>query len=278
MEVLQCLGRCHSFLELRLVLQLHLLQLRLQVGLGRLLLLDRLQVGGSLCRRVRHQLLVVRLRVLFVDLHLRHLLLEVLLQEVHHRHDARRLLALLHVRPEGFRRRRRRLLRPAGGHLHQGGPAHVPGDALPLRDLLLRRRLVELRVVELVQAVRRHLQDLHRCRVSRHRLLVLRVLLLPGRGRVRHLRVQVLDALLQGADLLRQRLDHGLGVGLRLLQVRDGELQRLQLVLRLVEPGLAVRLLLVVRLLLLLQERHHLIHHREDLAEVHLPPAERHHK
>mmetsp|Transcript_93822 Transcript_93822/g.261193 ORF Transcript_93822/g.261193 Transcript_93822/m.261193 type:complete len:265 (-) Transcript_93822:667-1461(-) len=218
-EVLDGLGRGHGLHHLGLLLQAHLLQVGLHVCFGALLLLDGLCVRRALGSGLRHELLVLGLRVLLLDLYLLQLLVEVGHQHAHHVEDAGILLALLRVGAEGLRRRRRRI---------PPGPRRaVRGDLDEARG--------QLRIVEGVQALRRKLQDFLGSGVGRERLGVLCMLGLPVLSGLRHAGVQFFDALLQGSNLLRERCDHALGVIRCLLQVRDCEVEALLLVLCLVQ-------------------------------------------
>mmetsp|Transcript_64521 Transcript_64521/g.166047 ORF Transcript_64521/g.166047 Transcript_64521/m.166047 type:complete len:251 (-) Transcript_64521:311-1063(-) len=216
------------------------LQRSFHVRLGHALLGQKLRVGSALLGGAGHHARVVGLRVLLRRLSLGHLLVKVLDEEVDHRDHARVLPRLLGVRAEGLGRRRRRVLvllphvlgdlrehrdagagDAAGSRGRRQGAAVVYGDAVLLRQLLLRGGLVQLRVVEFVEAVLGEHDELLGGAVAGHELRVLRMLLLPLLGRLRHGLVERDDARLQGRDLLRERLDALLGLGDHRLKVRD---------------------------------------------------------
>mmetsp|Transcript_39 Transcript_39/g.87 ORF Transcript_39/g.87 Transcript_39/m.87 type:complete len:685 (+) Transcript_39:40-2094(+) len=243
------------------LLALEVQELGLGLGEGALLLAAGGGVGGALGLAVRDEGLVVLLCVLLHELILLHLLLQVLNQHVHQPQDTSsvRLGVALHLRG-GLRRVAVR------ANLHEG-----------FLLLLLLRLLVVLGVVELVQAVLRHAQQLQGRVVVRGLLGVVLVLLLAHGGGLLHGGVQLLDGLVQGGDL-------GLGGGDGVLRGGDAGggavelvLELLALVLGLVDLGLAERHLLIVVLLLLLQGSHHLVNQGGHLLESLLLAAQRHH-
>mmetsp|Transcript_92484 Transcript_92484/g.299227 ORF Transcript_92484/g.299227 Transcript_92484/m.299227 type:complete len:200 (-) Transcript_92484:1461-2060(-) len=174
-----------------------LLEVRLHLAQHVLLLGEGRRILGTLLCRVLHCSHIVRLCVLLLRFGLRHLLVEVLDQEVHHRHHAQVLLGLLGVRAEGLGRRGRgipRLL--VRRDLRKDGPghAHVCHDAVICRQLLLRWRLVQLGVVELVQPVLCEPEEFFSCCVGRHQLFVLLVFFFPLLGCLGNRLIQLLDS------------------------------------------------------------------------------------
>merc|ERR1719421_293472 len=213
------------------------------------------------------------LRRLLVVLSLGDGVAQLLRQVVHERQHAVALPLLLLIRAPSLRRRRRRVPVPVhGAHL---GEAHRARVRLAVQHRFLQRRgggrglLVLVRAVELVQAVLRLLDELQRRVVllrERQELLVL--LLALARG-VAYGLVQLLHLGLQAGHL---RGDH-LHALLRLGDERAGRLHLPLEVLLLVrargEVLVAEALLRVVRLLLALQDAHHVLDHLDDLREVH---------
>mmetsp|Transcript_30687 Transcript_30687/g.82162 ORF Transcript_30687/g.82162 Transcript_30687/m.82162 type:complete len:375 (+) Transcript_30687:3-1127(+) len=269
MDVLQR-ARQVSLAFLQRVLQL--LQVALKARLGRLLVREALGVRSPLVGGVLHQLLVVGLRVLLGRLRLGHLLVQVSDEQENHLDHPAVLPRLLGVDAEGLRRRRGGGLLVVLRDLHE---RHVLGDRIHRGALHLRWGNIHLGVVELVQAVEGHLQQLLGGGVVGHQLLVVGILLLPLLRRGGHLLVQRLDGgrelrdLLGGSgDALLGRRDARLGVG-------DVLLEGLLLVVRGVQFSAAVLLLAVVVLLLLLQGRNHLVDHGDDLLEADLLAAQR---
>merc|ERR1719213_899886 len=172
------------------------------------------------------------------------------------------LPVLLLVRTPRVRRRRRSSLANVGAELHKhrlrGARDHhrrfrrdhvrAAGrgeDLLLVSQLLLRSLLVQVRAVELVQAVLRLLNKLQRGVVLRLELEEVTVLLLALLRGFRHSLVQRLDVLLQSRDLLGSLLPG------RHVLVAEG-------------------LLRVIVLLLLLENEDHAVDHRNHLGEVHL--------
>merc|ERR1719506_1211496 len=235
----------HQVRSRRGLILLRRIEVALKSGLLALLLGDRLAVRRTLLRALLHQLLVILLRVRLVlrirlDLHLK-LVLEL--------RDQRRRAArvLLRVSARSRRRRwrgdavvRRRAdarecddTRASNARLRgccllritRVSATRVYVDSLFLRQLASLWRLVNRRVVELVQAVLCDAQQLHSrivLRRHRHELLVL------GLARLRSLRDRLVernDAVLQSLDLILQRRDAA-------LHILDGRRQTLQLVLQ----------------------------------------------
>mmetsp|Transcript_32159 Transcript_32159/g.58807 ORF Transcript_32159/g.58807 Transcript_32159/m.58807 type:complete len:270 (-) Transcript_32159:667-1476(-) len=102
------------------------------------------------------------------------------------------------------------------------------------------------------------------------------MLFLPGLGCFRDLLVELLDAFSQGLDLIGESGDGLLGFLNGQLQVRDGLLKTLDLVIGGVELLLAVGLLLVIFPLLLSENLNELIYEGEDLLKAHLLAGECH--
>merc|ERR1719503_247028 len=249
----------------------------LEIGLGALLVGEHLAVLGALGGGVGHEGLVVLLGVLLGELGLGHLLVQVLDQEIDHRDDAVALLALL-----------LELLWCLGGragvglgeHGHSGacnatwsfswcqGAASSEGGTVLIGELTLWRGLVELWVVELVQAVLGELQELLCGGVACHEGGVVRSLLLALLGCLSDGLVQGTDAIAKGINLLLQSEDALLGICNGLLQVRDSALSCLLLVLSLVKLSLAVFLLAFIINLLLLQLSGEIIDELDDLLEA----------
>merc|ERR1719253_563998 len=134
-------------------------------------------------------------------------------------------------------------------------------QALLLRQLALRRRLVHRGVVELVEAVLRDVKELERGIVLRRRLDEVLVLLLALLRLLRDLGHELRDRLLVLADARLEALDPTLRV---LLRVLGG-----------VELPVAPRLLRLIIRLLLVERHDHVIDHLDHLLEALLLPAER---
>merc|ERR1719236_456591 len=260
-----------------------LVQVTLQAGLLGLLLRDGLAVTRALLRAVRHQLLVVLLGGLLLHVVGLHLHLQVIRQLLDQRRRATSVLLLVRA----LRRRRRRSHARLAEHRDASARNTSLGsrgllsitrirttrlhvDALLLSELTALRGVVRGRVVELVQAVLRNAQELHRGVVLRLHRGVLRVLSLTGLRRLGDRLVQSNDAVAQGLDIVLKRSNALLHLRNRGLQTRDLALQLALLVLRGVELRLAPLLLRLVLLLLLLQQDNHVIDHLDDLLETSL--------
>merc|ERR1719313_494158 len=273
------------------VLRAH--QVRLEPRLLRFLLGDGLGIGGALGNAVRHEFLVILLRLGLIALRDLDLHLQVALQLLDECDRAARVL--LRVRVHGLGRRRGSVLH---AHLREDGhagagdaarrasrlglgnagvsAARVNVDLLLLSKRALRRRDVERRVVELVHAVLRDLQELERGVVLRRRRHELLVLVLALRGRLLHGLVSVLDALLQDGELVDERRDARLGLRDLRLEPRDAALEVFLRVFRGVELGRAPLEVRIVVLLLLSELHNQFVNHLEDLLEADLLAAERH--
>merc|ERR1719352_2106891 len=267
MELRDVLTQGQQFARRPLVVLRGLVEVTLQAGLLGLLLRDGLAVTRALLLRV-------------VGLHLH---LQVIRQLLDQRRRATSVLLLVRA----LRRRRRRSHARLAEHRDArtrntslGGRSllsitrirttrlHV--DALLLRELAALRGVVRGRVVELVQAVLRNAEELHRGVVLRLHRGVLRVLGLTGLRRLGDRLVQSNDAVAQGLDVVLKRCNALLHLRDRGLQTRDLALELALLVLRSVELRLAPLLLRLVILLLLLQQDNHVIDHLDDLLETSL--------
>merc|ERR1719313_3094577 len=197
------------------------------------------------------------------------------------------LAVFLLVRTPRVRRRRRSSLAHVGAELHKhslrGARDHdrrlrrdhvrAAGrgeDLLLVGQLLLRSLLVQVRAVELVQAVLRLLNKLQSSVVLRLELEEVTVLLLALLRGFRHSLVQRLDVLLQSRDLLGSLLAGRGGLLNERLAGRDSALGVLLLVLLGRHVLVAEGLLRVIVLLLLLENEDHAVDHRNHLGEVHL--------
>mmetsp|Transcript_96609 Transcript_96609/g.272768 ORF Transcript_96609/g.272768 Transcript_96609/m.272768 type:complete len:343 (-) Transcript_96609:1048-2076(-) len=289
MQLAEVLVVGHVLLRGRGVRALTLLQGSLEIRLAPLLVVQRLRISGPLVRRVRHHLLVILLGSLLLSLRLSHLLLKVLDEQVHHRHDAVALLSLRGVGLHGRRRRRRGI--PLG-QLHEGhrdtrvgdaarslcrgrGAALVHEDAVLGGELDFRRGLVHFGIVELLQSVLGEEDQLLGCTVVRHEVLVFGVLLLALLSGLGHGLVKSHNAIFQGSNLLGEGRDAVLGRRHAGLEVRDGALQSLLAVFCLVKFHGAILLLAFVIDLLLLEVLDEIIDELDDLLEADLFAVQR---
>merc|ERR1719412_2372235 len=139
--------------------------------------------------------------------------------------------------------------------------AHVNCNSLLCRQLLLRRSHVQLWCVELCQSIPSHCKQLLSCCVGGHQFFVGRIFCLAVFSRLSNRFVQGFDAIHQCGNLLRQGLDHALGV----LQSRAQEihlpLQSFLLILEFVQLCLAISLLVIIRCLFFGKNSNHLINH-----------------
>mmetsp|Transcript_37975 Transcript_37975/g.92833 ORF Transcript_37975/g.92833 Transcript_37975/m.92833 type:complete len:308 (-) Transcript_37975:1073-1996(-) len=245
-----------------------------------LLLRDGLGIRCALVSTVLHQLFVILLCIFFLQFGLVHFSLQVV---DHHIDKSQHTTGILLLVASQFRGRggslnivgldlnetnagaRDSLGGRSGANITAVGRIHL----LFLCQLTLRRRLVLLRVVELLQAVLRESQQVHsrlilRCR--RHILLVFFLALLRRFG---HCFVQVLDALLQSGNGFLEVLDAVIKSADLLFDLILFVRQLLQLVFSLVEFLVAILLLLVVILLLLVQSVLHLIDHGQHFVKTH---------
>mmetsp|Transcript_102995 Transcript_102995/g.296604 ORF Transcript_102995/g.296604 Transcript_102995/m.296604 type:complete len:517 (+) Transcript_102995:193-1743(+) len=283
MERRDVLHRGHVLLGGACLLLLLRLKGLLRGRLGRGLLGQELRVRGALIGGVGEHLFVINLSVLLGHLGLLHLLVELFHEEVNHGDNAVALLGLPLVGSKGLRRGHRRLPARMRADLDEGADAgasdasgsgrrqraaHVHRDALLLRELALRRCLVKLRVIKLVQAIFCPSEDLLCRRVGLDEGLVLGILSLALLRRLGNGLVERLDAGLELGDLLRERSDetrHLIDGGLGIL---DRLLEHLPFVVGLIELALAVLLFRVILRLLSLQIRHHVVNHFDDLLEA----------
>merc|ERR1719460_3320868 len=185
--------------SMRRLLRLRTLDVRVEVSLRSLIARDALHVLRTSLLRLLHEALVVLLRRLLLVLRLGDAVLQLLRKHLHEGDDAVALAVLLLVRTPRLRRRRRRsgekgsdarardaahrhrLLRVAGV---RGARSHL--NLLLLRQLTASHFLMEVRAVELEQAVLGRLDELHSSAVLRLESQELTVLLLPLLGRLRH--------------------------------------------------------------------------------------------
>merc|ERR1719159_742341 len=264
------------------LLLLRALNLRVQVRLRGLVGRDALHVLRTRLLRLRHEPLVVLLRSLLLVLGLRDAVLELLREHLHQRDHAVALAVLLLVRTPRVRRRRRgsvvlqlheHRLRRARDHHRRIRRDHVRGagrreELLLVRQLLLRRLLVEVRAVELEQTVLRLLDQLHRSVVLRLERQELAVLLLTLLRRIGDRLVERLHFRLQGRNLLRKRPARRRHLLDRSLAARDRILRARLLRLALGQVLVTEVLLRVVILLLLAQHGHHAVDLGKNLREV----------
>mmetsp|Transcript_142456 Transcript_142456/g.455376 ORF Transcript_142456/g.455376 Transcript_142456/m.455376 type:complete len:480 (-) Transcript_142456:425-1864(-) len=291
MEGRDVLPQDHELLAGGGLVALALLKLCLHVGLRSLPVGQRLRVHGTLLGGVGHGLLIVALTGLLLGLGGGHLLLQILHEEVHHGHHTTALPALGLVGLRGRRRRRRGNPRV---DLHEGdrdasagdatgslggrrGAAVVDEDAVLLGELLLGSFLVELGIVELVHAVLGEQDQLLGSTVAGHEVLVLGVFDLANLGGLCDGLVQLGDALQEGRDLLRRGRDALLRLSDEGLEIRQGSLQGLLLVVRLIELDTAVLLFAFIINLFFLQGHDELIDHRNNLLEADLLAAQSEH-
>merc|ERR1719472_148406 len=264
------------------LLLLRALNLRVQVRLRGLVGRDALHVLRTRLLRVRHEPLVVLLGRLLLVLGLRDAVLELLREHLHQRDHAVALAVLLLVRTPRVRRRRRgsvvlqlheHRLRRARDHHRRIRRDHVRcagrrEELLLVRQLLRRRLLVQVRAVELEQAVLGLLDQLNRSAVLRLERQELAVLLLTLLRRLGDRLVERLDVLLESRNLLRKRLARRRHLLDRSLAARDRILRARLLRLALGQVLVTEVLLRVVVLLLLAQHRHHAVDLGQNLREV----------
>mmetsp|Transcript_61065 Transcript_61065/g.181953 ORF Transcript_61065/g.181953 Transcript_61065/m.181953 type:complete len:210 (-) Transcript_61065:716-1345(-) len=208
MEGRNVLCHCSNLLVVRGLGLLVGLHVRLKAGLHGRLQGQGLRTLRALLCRVLHHTLVVLLRVLFHGLCLSHLLVKILDKEVQHGDDTG-AVGLLVVGAKGLRRRGRGFLaEEVGGDLREDRSIRG-GSALGH---------VEPGVVELVEPVLRHHEQLLGGGVGRHQRGEVLMLRLPLLGCLGHSFVELLDCLLEDLDLI-----HGGANGL--LSICDGSLQ-----------------------------------------------------
>merc|ERR1719313_3286845 len=293
-ELGHVLVESHELLRRSLLRTLRRLEITFQLSLLAVLLRDRLRVRRALLRAVAHELLVVLLGLLLIHLRSLNVLLQVVLQLVNQR--GRSTCVLLRVRVHRLRWRRRcipELRSDLGEHgdpsagdasarnrgflrVPRVGAARVHVDALLLRELTTLRRLVQGRVVELVEAVLSNLQELQGGVVLGRRLDELLVLVLALLGRLRDSLVEFLNTLLQLGNLRSHRLDRLLGLSDLGRKTLDQPRGVLRLILGRVEFLLAPLLLGVVVLLLHAKLHDHLIDQLDNLGKASLLALESH--
>mmetsp|Transcript_7595 Transcript_7595/g.16516 ORF Transcript_7595/g.16516 Transcript_7595/m.16516 type:complete len:458 (-) Transcript_7595:299-1672(-) len=237
------------------------MQLSLGVSQGGGLLLNGLGVRGALGLAVGNQLLIVLLTVLLRKLGLLNLLLQIIDHHIHKANHTTRV----------------RLLEGANLWCWGRGGKAVRTDLdkrVCLLDLLLLRKLLRLRllvllgVVELVQAVLGHAQQLQSSLVISSVRNVGFVFLLPLLSGICHGSVQLANPLLESNQLTLVLTDTLLTSLDARVQGADLLAKLLDLILDLVNLLLAILLLVVVGGLLLLQVLDHLVDHLQDLIKV----------
>mmetsp|Transcript_1872 Transcript_1872/g.4509 ORF Transcript_1872/g.4509 Transcript_1872/m.4509 type:complete len:647 (+) Transcript_1872:280-2220(+) len=236
---------------------------KLSVCVGQSTLLFGERFGGSLAlrRSILGQLLIILLSILLLQLVLVNLQLQVTDDVVQQPNHSATLLLL--VAADGGRRRRG--LEAVGADLDKRIGLL---DLLLLGELLLRRLLVLLGGIELVEPVLREPEQLESCLVLCGLLDVRLMLRLALLGCLSHGLIQILDRLLQVRDILCMGLD-GLFVCLNLsVQVAQLKIQLLDLVLHLLNRFLAILLLLLVVRLLGLELGYHVVDHLEHFIET----------
>mmetsp|Transcript_19741 Transcript_19741/g.43779 ORF Transcript_19741/g.43779 Transcript_19741/m.43779 type:complete len:458 (-) Transcript_19741:299-1672(-) len=237
------------------------MQLSLGVSQGGGLLLNGLGVRGALGLAVGNQLLIVLLTVLLRKLGLLNLLLQIIDHHIHKANHTTRV----------------RLLEGANLWCWGRGGKAVQTDldkGVGLLDFLLFRKLFRLRllvllgVVELVQAVLGHAQQLQSSLVISSVRNVGFVFLLPLLSGICHGSVQLANPLLESNQLTLVLTDTLLACLDARVQGADLLAKLLDLILDLVNLLLAILLLVVVGGLLLLQVLDHLVDHLQDLIKV----------
>merc|ERR1719174_1064269 len=180
----EVLGSVHSLLRLGCFLLVACDQVPLQVSLGALLVFDGLRIIGTLCGRLAHHGLVLRLILLLLGFDFRDLLIQVGNHHVHHRDDSSTLTSLLCISTKRLWRR---------------GWCHT---------VLCKRwrwSFIKFRIIKLVHAVLSHINKLFGSVVTRQGLNIIFVLLLPLLGRIRNLLVKRFNTIRKRFDLLRER-------------------------------------------------------------------------
>merc|ERR1719329_817685 len=204
-------------------------------------------------RGLSHHLFILFLRKFLFSLSLGHLCVKVFDASINHGNDSCALLRLLGVCLWCFWCCRRSIKTPMHRHLDKHGWL-----------------LVQLRVVELVQAVLGHGKDVLCCCIVGHQGGVIRVFLLALLSGLRDTFVQSCNASCQSCHLLSKGCNSFLGLGNGSLKLALSTFQTLFLVISRVKLHLTVLLLVVVILLLSFQEVNHVINHLQDLLEAKL--------
>mmetsp|Transcript_83167 Transcript_83167/g.174096 ORF Transcript_83167/g.174096 Transcript_83167/m.174096 type:complete len:669 (-) Transcript_83167:112-2118(-) len=291
MQGLHVLFRCHQLGDSCCMRFLVALQFALHLGLGGTLLSESLGVSSTLGSRIAHQSLVVFLTFLLLGLSFGHFLVQVLDEKIHHRDDTVVVFRLGAVgTPSGRWGCRGILLGCRGGELTvlgdlrqdcdtsasnatrslsgRRGSSVLHKDLLLLRQLLLRRRLVQGRVVELVEAVLGEIKEILGSTVGGHQRLVLLVLSLAQFSRLCDRLVEGLNACLQVGDLLCEGGNALLGAldGGGLIVNRTGDF--LTMVVGHIELTIAEFLLVVIVDLFFLQHLNHLVDHSDHFVET----------
>merc|ERR1740117_1322949 len=214
MQARDVLSIGHQLFAQRRLVVLVPLQLLLGLGLGGLLVAERLRVVGALLLRIGHGLLVVGLGIFFLDLARRHLLVQVLDEQVQQSNHATTLLGFLRGASDGLwrwsgllliERRDARARDAAWGGRGRQSLTHVDGDALFFCEHSLRGSFIQFWIIEFLETVLRHGNKFFGGRVLRHHLLVGSVLLLAVFRCFRHLLVERYHTVLKRLDFLSQR-------------------------------------------------------------------------
>merc|ERR550532_747653 len=255
-----------------------LLQFRFCVSFHCRLVCDRLRVSHALVSSISHELFIFFLSLLLQGFHLRHLIGQVLDEQIHHGNDATRLLRFLGVGSKGLWWRRR-----CSASLHQTNAgscnsswsfgwgqsaSHVHCDAILLRKLTLWRSLVELWIVEFLHAILCESNQFMCSLVRSHLSGVVTVLLLPDLSALGNFVVKILDALHQGCKLLSQLCNQILVTGNGLFQKHNRTLQLLLLVISNIKVLVALFNLGIIIPLFLGEECDHVVDHANDFAEI----------
>merc|ERR1719324_396191 len=244
-----CSGHC--FLGFRRFLFFGRHQCSFKISFGTPLIFNGLSIRGSFLRRVLHKFFVLCLIFFLFSFDLGDLLVQISDHHVQHRNHTGALFSFLRIGTESLWWWRWCNIRS-------------------LRERCCWWWLVKFRVVKFVETILRNSDDLL-CRIVICQCLhILFMLFFPVFSCLCHLLVKRLDAILECLYLVTQCGDALLIISNCLAEVRDRELQCLEVVLSLIDHLLAILLLVVVILLLLFKKCDHVRDHLENFFEADL--------
>merc|ERR1719220_1746201 len=207
---------------------------------------DRFGVCCAFRCRISHHCLILHLGILLRYISLLHLLVQVSDEQIDHGHHSIAHFSFLAVSAKCFRwwwgrtlvSRKRRLLHKCTNASARNSTrrrcddltTQVNCDSLLCRQLPLWRWLVQLGIVALVETVFGKHQDLLRCTVIRHQLLVICILSLPQSCRLSDGVVKGFHIGLELSNFLNQLIKRTLHLSDSSLRIGNGILQHFLLV------------------------------------------------
>merc|ERR1719324_814963 len=239
-----CSGHC--FLGFRRFLFFGRHQCSFKISFGALLIFNGLSIIRSFLCRILHKFFVLCLIFFLFSFDLGNLLVQISDHHVQHRNHTGALFSFLRVGTEGLWWWRWCNIRS------------------------LREHCCWWWLIKLIETILRNSDDLL-CRIVICQCLhVLCMLFFPVFSCFFHLLVKSLDAILECLDLVRQCGNALLVISNCFAEIRNRELQCLEVVLSLIDHLLAILLLVVIILLFLFEKCYHVRDHLQNFIEANL--------